>query len=45
MLIDAGAEVIIGDSPGGVYTQASLVGFRVCGMEQAARESPGEIKL
>ena len=44
VLIDAGAEVIIGDSPGGVYTQASLSRvYRVCGMEQAARVSGAKL--
>lgn len=40
VLVEAGAEVTIGDSPGGPYTLGLLNGlYRTCGMEQAAQNS------
>lgn len=39
ILIEYGAEVIIGDSPGGPFNRAALRGvYKACGMEEIAKE-------
>jgi len=43
-LIEAGAEVIIGDSPGGPYNPGILKGlYRVCGIEKAAEKAGAKL--
>lgn len=43
-LVASGAEVIIADSPGGVYTRAALNRvYRICGMEEAAKASGAQL--
>lgn len=43
---EAGANVVIAESPGGFYDALSLKSvYRVCGMEEAARESGAELNF
>lgn len=43
-LVEAGAKVIIGDSPGGPYNRGALQSiYRACGIEQAAKNSGAEL--
>lgn len=43
-LVEAGAKVIIGDSPGGPYNKVILQNlYRACGIEEAARKSGAEL--
>lgn len=45
-LVDAGAEVIIGDSPGGPYNRSVLQSmYRVCGIEGAAERSGAKLNF
>lgn len=40
MCVEAGADVVIAESPGGLYDKAVLKSlYRICGMEDAARDS------
>jgi len=43
-LVEAGAKVIIGDSPGGPYTRGVLQSlYRACGIEDAAKRSGAQL--
>ncbi len=44
IIADTGAEVIVGDSPGGVYTAAHMASvYKVCGMTDACKESGAKL--
>lgn len=45
-LVEAGAQVIMGDSPGGPYTKGMLQGlYRACGMDKAAEISGAKLNF
>lgn len=47
LLIERGATVVIGDSPGGIYTEGFLKGvYRTCGLEKLVKElDPSGVKV
>ena len=45
-LTEAGAKVVIGDSPGGVYNKGFVGGiYKACGLTELEKEFPGMVKL
>ncbi len=47
LLLERGATVVIGDSPGGIYTEGFLKGvYRTCGLEKLVKElDPSGVKV
>ncbi len=46
LCVEAGAHVVIAESPGGLYDKPILKAlYRVCGMEEAARDSGAELNF